>query len=156
MTEKTVARQSGQGQAFWMLGGLYEVLVSSDETNGATTVMQFTVPVGMAPPPHAHSGPETVYVVDGTLTYHIGGELIDAGPGSIFHIPAGTTEFFEPTSAAKLVVTYVPGGMDKFFAEAGEPAQRREIPPTPTSPPDVDRLAALGAKYGMTIEAPPS
>jgi hypothetical protein len=97
-----------------------------------------------------------VYVVDGTLTYHIGGELIDAGPGSIFHIPAGTTEFFEPTSAAKLVVTYVPGGMDKFFAEAGEPAQRREIPPTPTSPPDVDRLAALGAKYGMTIEAPPS
>lgn len=156
MTEKTVSRQSGQGQAFWMLGGLYEVLLSSDETNGATTVMQFTTPVGMGPPPHTHSGPETVYVVDGTITYHIGGELIDAGPGSIFHIPAGTTEFFEPTSTAKVVVTYVPGGMDKFFAEAAEPAPRREIPPAPASPPDVERLAAIGAKYGMTVEAPPS
>ncbi len=155
MTEKTVTRQSGQGQAFWMLGGLYEVLLSSDETNGATTVMQFTVPVGMAPPAHSHSGTETIYVVDGTLTYHIGGELIDAGPGSIFHIPPGTPEFFEPTSTAKLVVTYVPGGMDKFFAEVAEPAQRREIPPAPTSPPDVERLAKVGAKYGMTLEAPP-
>ncbi len=51
-----------------------------------------------------------------------------------------------------MVVTYEPGGIDKFFAEAGEPAQRREIPPAPTSPPDVDRLTKLGARYGLEIQ----
>jgi len=40
------------------------------------------------------------------------------------------------------------------FAEAGEPAPRREIPPAPTSPPDVDRLARIGARHGVEIKRP--
>jgi quercetin dioxygenase-like cupin family protein len=138
-----------------MLGGLYETLVSSDETNGAMTVMQFTVPVGMGPPPHSHDGIEVVHVLDGTLNYHLGGELIEAGPGDTVFIPAGTVETFEPTTTAKIVITYSPGGIEKFFAEAGERAPRREIPPTPTSPPDVERLTRLGAQHGLHIQAPP-
>ena len=31
---KAVAKPSGQGKAIWMLGGLYEVLLSGDETDG--------------------------------------------------------------------------------------------------------------------------
>jgi quercetin dioxygenase-like cupin family protein len=153
---KVIAHQSGEGRAFWMLGGLYEVLLSSDETNGATTVMQMTMPPGMGPPPHIHHRgvTETVYVVDGTLTYQIDGNEIEGGPGSVFRIPADTLERFEPKSRVRVVITYEPGGIDKFFAEAGEPAQRREIPPAPTSPPDVDRLTKLGAKYGIEIQAP--
>ena len=156
MAEKTVVHRPGEGQAFWMLGGLYEVLLSSDETNGAATVMQMTMPAGMGPPPHVHHGvTETVYVVDGTVTCHFDGQKIDGGPGSLFRIPSDTRERFEPTSKARVVVTYEPGGMDKFFAEAGEPAQRREIPPAPTSPPDVDRLVKIGARYGLEIQPPP-
>jgi quercetin dioxygenase-like cupin family protein len=155
MTEKTVVRKSGDGQAFWMLGGLYEVLLSSDESNGAVTIMHMTIPAGMGPPPHTNPGAESVYVIDGTVTYHIAGEMIDGGPGSLFHVPAGTLEWFEPTSTARVLVTYTPGGIDKFFAEAGEPAQRREVPPPPTAPPDVERLAAIGARYGMEIQPPP-
>ena len=34
----SVVRNRGEGRAFWMLGGLYEVRVSSEETNGAMTV----------------------------------------------------------------------------------------------------------------------
>ena len=155
MSEKTVVRMPGEGQAIWMLGGLYEVLLSGDESGGATTIMQMTMPAGMGPPPHTHPGTETVYVIEGTLTYHIGGELFDAGPGSLFHIPADTLERFEPTSTCKVIVTYTPGGIDRFFAEAGEPAQRREVPPAPTSPPDVERLVAVAARHGMRIEPPP-
>ena len=44
--------------------------------------------------------------------------------------------------------------MEKFFAEAGEPAARREVPPAPTSPPDVERLAAIGARYGLQLIPP--
>lgn len=155
MAERTVAHRAGEGPAFWMLGGLYEVLLSSEETNGAATVMQMTLPPGMGPPPHIHHKgvTETVYVVDGTLTYRIDGKTIEGGPGSVFRIPTDTLESFEPKSRVRVLITYEPGGMEKFFAEAGERAQRREVPPAPTSPPDVARLTKIGAKYGLEIAA---
>jgi hypothetical protein len=93
-------------------------------------------------------------VLEGTLRYHIGDEVVDGGPGSFFYVPEGTLERFEPTSQVRLIVVYTPGGIEKFFAEAGEPAQARELPPPPESPPDVERLAAIGEKYGMRLEAP--
>ena len=154
MADKAIVNTGDQGEAFWMLGGLYEVLLSSDETNGETTIMKMTMPKGMGPPPHTHPGEETVYVADGTITYHIAGEMFDAGPGSLFHIPRGTVERFEPTSEAQVVVTYRPGGIEKFFAEAGEPARRREVPPAPTSPPDIARLVEIGKRHGMDIQPP--
>jgi quercetin dioxygenase-like cupin family protein len=154
MAGKAVAKTPSESQAIWMLGGLYEVLLSSDETGGETTVVQFTIPVGAAPPLHIHDADETVYVIDGTLTYHIGGETYEGGPGSIFHIPAGVEEFFEPTSRLKIIGVYHGGTMDKFFAEAGEPAPRREVPPAPTAPPDVERLAEIGARHGLQLIPP--
>lgn len=154
MSAKAVAKIPNDSQAIWMLGGLYEVLLSSDETGGKATVVKFTVPVGAAPPLHIHDSDETVYVIDGTLNYHIGGETFEGGPGSIFHIPAGVEECFEPTSLLTIIGVYHGGTMDKFFAEAGEPAQRREVPPAPTSPPDVERLAAIGARHGLQLIPP--
>lgn len=152
MGDQTVIRQAGEGQAFWMLGGLYEVLLSSDETGGKSTVMQLTIPAGSGPPPHSHAGAESVYVAEGTLNFHIGGKSVPAGPGSVFHIPEGTVENFEPTSTVRVVATYSPGGIEKFFAEVGEPA--RELPPPPDSPPDIARIAEIGARYGVVIEQP--
>lgn len=154
MSGKAVVSGVGRGRAIWMLGGLYEVLVSGDETNGKTTVMHFTIPVGAAPPLHRHDGDETVFVLEGTLNYHIGGETFEGGPGSVFHIPAGTEENFEPTSMVKLVVHYEPGGIDRFFTAAGEPARTREIPPAPTAPPDIERLAQIGAAHGLHLVPP--
>jgi hypothetical protein len=55
----------------------------------------------------------------------------------------------------RLLVTYAPGGIENFFLEAGEPAQKRELPPPSDTPPDLERMAAIGAKYGMDIQAPP-
>jgi mannose-6-phosphate isomerase-like protein (cupin superfamily) len=155
MAGKTVVHKAGEGKAFWMLGGLYEVLLSSDETNGASTVMQMTMPAQSGPPPHVHHGVhETVYVVEGTITCYFDGQKVEAGPGSLVRIPADTPERFEPTTKARVVVTYEPGGMDKFFAEAAQPAARRELPATPTAPPDTRRLTEIGSRYGLEFQAP--
>jgi quercetin dioxygenase-like cupin family protein len=155
MSEKPVLRKSTESDAYWFLGGLYEVLLSSDDTNGAATIVQFTIPVGMGPPPHTHDGNESVYIVEGTLKYNINGELLEAGPGAVIYLPAGTLETFEPTTTIKIVATYTPGGLDKFFAEAGERAPKREIPPPPTSQPDFEHLAQVAAKHGLHIQPPP-
>jgi quercetin dioxygenase-like cupin family protein len=111
-----------------MLGGLYEVKAASAETGGALTAMEMTMPAGMGPPPHTHPGTESVYILEGTLRYHIGDETVEAGPGSFFDISEGVLENFEPTSDVRVLVIYTPGGIDEFFAEAGEPAARREVP----------------------------
>ena len=154
MAGRTVARKRDEGEAVWMLGGRYEAKVTAEDTDGAMTVIEMWMPAGMGPPPHTHPGGEAVYVLEGTLRYHIGDEVIEGGPGSFFYVPEGTLERFEPTSQVRIIVIYTPGGIEKFFAEAGEPAQAREVPPPPESPPDIERLAAIGEKYGMQLQAP--
>jgi quercetin dioxygenase-like cupin family protein len=152
---KTVVRHSGEGDAYWFLGGLYEVRLAGDETNGEVTIMEMTVPAGMGPPPHTHAGSESVHVLEGTLRAHINQEMVEGGPGSDFYYPAGTLETFEPASdTVRILVTYIPGGIDKFFAEMGEPAQAREVPPPSETPPDIARMAAVGERYGLQIQVP--
>lgn len=152
---KTIVRQPGEGgEAYWVLGGLYEALTTGEETTGASTIMKMTVPVGSGPPPHTHPGSESVYVLSGTARFHVGDETYDAGPGSFFYFPAGTVETFEPTSTVEVLVVYEPGGIDRFFAEVGEAAPRRELPPPSDTPPDLALIAEVGERYGMQIQIP--
>jgi quercetin dioxygenase-like cupin family protein len=137
-----------------MLGGLYEARLSAAETGGKLTLEEFTIPAGMGPPPHIHDQDEVVYILEGTARYHLDGQVTELGPGSVVFIPKGTAETFEPTTTLRMLAIYMPGGIDQFFAEAGEPAQRREIPPAPTAPPDVERLAGIGARHGLQLLPP--
>lgn len=154
----TIARKAGEGTALWFLGGLYEIKVSGEETDGVLTVMEITTPPGYGPPPHRHDGGEVVCVLEGTLTYHIGDEAVEGTPGSVFHIAPGTLEWFEPTGSTPLrvLVTYTPGGIDAFFREMGEPALGNTLPPPLTAAPDLARIVEVAAKYGLHIEPPPA
>ena len=155
MPDETVVRQPNEGRAYAMLGGVYEVKVSSEESDGAMTIMEMLIPPGAAPPPHTHPGTETVYVLEGNLRYHIGGETFEGGAGAIFHIPEGVVENFEPLTQSRILVVYKPGGIENFFAEAGEPADAGVLPPPPDGPPDLERLIEIGGRHGMKI-APPT
>jgi quercetin dioxygenase-like cupin family protein len=156
VADKAVVRRPGEGEAIWMLNSLYEVRASSDETGGQLSAMELTIPAGMGPPPHVHEGGESVYVLEGQVRYHIAGETHEGGPGTFFYVPAGTEENFEPAdgNTVRLLVIYTPGGMDKFFSEAGEPAQRREVPPPSDAPPDLERLGAIAEKHGLQLKVP--
>jgi quercetin dioxygenase-like cupin family protein len=154
MVANAVVTKTGTGQAVWMLGGRYTVRVSSEDSGGELTVMDMELPVGSGPPPHTHPGGETVYIVEGTVRYHIGDQTFDAGPGDVIHIPAGTVENFEPTSKARMIIMYTPGGIDKYFLELGEPAPEAGLPPTPEGPPSpefLERMATVGARYGLEM-----
>jgi quercetin dioxygenase-like cupin family protein len=155
MADKPITRQAHEGTALWVLGGLYEVKVASDETGDAFTVVQMTAAEGNGPPPHVHPGEETLYVVEGRVKAHYDGATEEAGPGAVFYFPRGTREWFEPVGTVTVLVTYTPGHrIDKLFAEIGEPAERRELPPPATEPPDFERLATIAERYGLKIEAP--
>jgi quercetin dioxygenase-like cupin family protein len=84
----------------------------------------------MGPPPHVHRGGESVYVLEGQVRYHIGGEVHEGGPGTFFHVPAGVEENFEPAddNPIRLLVIYTPGGMDEFFQPASSLRPRTRRP----------------------------
>jgi quercetin dioxygenase-like cupin family protein len=156
MADKTVLLQQGEGRSFWVLNGLYTVKASADETGGALTVMEMTIPAGWGPPPHTHPGTESVHVLEGRIRYYINGETIESGPGTFFHIPEGTWERFEPLETSRLLVIYTPGGyIEEFFAEAGEPATTNELPTPSTEPPDFESLAQIAARHGIQMRPKP-
>jgi quercetin dioxygenase-like cupin family protein len=153
---ETIVRRPKEGDAVWMLNSLYEVKAGTDETGGALTAMEMTIPPNMGPPPHVHNCAESVYVLEGNVRYHIDGETVEGGPGTFFHVAEGIEENFESAddNPIRLLVIYTPGGMDKFFREAGEPAQAHELPPPSETPPDLERLAAIAEKHGLELRAP--
>jgi len=155
----SVIRNRNDGKAYWFMGNLLDIKLSSEETGGETTIIEMSVgPKRVAAPPHIHSVTETAYVIDGNLRYRVDGRTIDASAGSLLYFPKGTPEWFENTTdrPARLLITYSPGGMDRFFREVAEPATRREVPPPPTTAPDFNHLKEVASRYGLQITGPVS
>ena len=69
------------------------VLASGKATGGYEIFLQNGVE-GSGPPPHAHPWDESFYVVAGTLDFGMGEQSFVATPGTLVHLPAGTTHWF--------------------------------------------------------------
>lgn len=153
--QQTIILDRDEGHSFWMMGGLYNIKASSQSTGGAFCTIEMTIPPGpqSAPPPHRHECAEAVYVIEGTINYHIGDQVVQGIPGCFFCVPKGTLEWFETIgdTPARVLVTYTPGGMDKFFEETAEPATSASLPPSQEEP-DIEKLTTIGRKYGVTFE----
>lgn len=147
---------SGEGESVWLLGDLYTFKAVSEDTDGAFALWETTSPPQGGPPTHLHHREdETFYILEGEMEFLAGGDTIQAGAGSLVHIPKGTMHTFKNvgTTPARFLVMVVPGGFEKFFFEVGEPATDESSPPE--GPPDVEKLVATAAKYNCEIPPPP-
>jgi quercetin dioxygenase-like cupin family protein len=81
-------------------GSLYDILVSSGETDGSRSEMQVTLPPNpMTPPPHFHPAQEeTVTVLDGMLEVLTGRTWTQLVTGQSATIPPGTVHTFRNRS----------------------------------------------------------
>jgi len=148
----------GEGASVWLLGDLYTFKAVSEDTGGAFALWETVSPPESGPPPHLHRREdETFYVLEGELEFLVGDDTIRAGAGSFVYVPKETMHTFKNvgTEPAKFLATVVPGGFEKFFFEAGEPATDKTSPPVQEVPPDVERLVATAAKYNCEIPPPP-
>jgi hypothetical protein len=81
-----------------------------------------------------------------------------AGGGGFGLAPANLPHAFRmdaPDSLLLLLITPGAAGHEAMFAEPGEPAAARTLPPRPEGPPDAERLTAIAASYGTRILGPP-
>jgi quercetin dioxygenase-like cupin family protein len=152
-----IAHGPDAGEALWFLGCLATVKASAATTAGRVAVIEHLAPRGAGSPLHVHRREdEWFYVVEGELTFWVGGEVIDAPAGSFVYGPRDVPHTFVVSSErARFLLVTEPAGLEDFVRALAEPAERLTVPPAPTEPPDVARLAAVAAEYGLEILGPP-
>jgi quercetin dioxygenase-like cupin family protein len=152
-----IALAPGEGEARWGFGTLGVLKATTETTGGHVAVIEQLAPRGAGSPLHVHRREdEWFYVIEGALTFWVGGEVIDAPAGSFVYGPRDIPHTFVVASEqARFLLVAEPAGIDEFFTAAGEPAARLEIPPAATEPPDIAGLTALAASYGIEILGPP-
>ena len=107
----------GEGRHY-ALGAMRAVfLADEDETRSAYSISEWWLePHTDGPGAHQHEANDDIfYVIEGTMTFLVGGQLLDATPGDFVRVPAGVTHDFSNRSDARagLLNFYVPGGFER-------------------------------------------
>src|SRR3954464_8448757 len=127
-------------------------LLEAADTNDALAMFEFTVPVGARMPlPHKHERyDETIYGVEGVVTFTVDGKTVDIAPGQSCFVPRGAVHGFnnlKQTNAKGLAVITPALLGPEFFKEAAAVVNAG-------GPPDVKKLNAVMAKHGLTAVMP--
>jgi quercetin dioxygenase-like cupin family protein len=149
---------TGTGPMYCGPGDKVTFLVTGAESNGACFIFEVMTPPGGGPPPHIHHfEEESFYILQGTLTFQAGGQIIQGSPGDLIHVPRGTVHSFrnEGKGDAKMLVTFSPAGQagaagaQKFFEESFYPATDRSAPPPLITEELIGRMKAAAARNGL-------
>ncbi len=146
-----------EGRSVWVLGQLLTCKVTAEQTGGAYSLFEGLVPAHEGTPPHIHhQEDECFYVLEGEFEFLMEDATVTAEAGTLIFVPGGTLHAFTNVGEepGRLLTSQTPGGLhERFFEEVGEEAVDRVNPPAVEGPPDLERIAAIAAKYGT--EVPP-
>jgi len=127
-------------------------LLEAADTNGALAMFEFTVPAGAKMPlPHRHKRyDETIYGVEGVVTFTVEGRKVDIAAGESCFIPRGAVHGFNNLKQidVKALAVVTPALLGpEFFKEAAAIVNAG-------GPPDVKKLNAVMAKHGLVAVMP--
>jgi len=128
-------------------------LVESEQSAGSVTVFEFDVPAGAkVPVAHSHDGyEETIYGLDGVLTWTIEGTTTEVRPGDALCIPRGAVHHFDNTgdADARALAIVTPGILGpEYFREVGA-----VVDAAAGGPPDLEAVGAVMRRHGLTPAA---
>ena len=149
--------QAGEGEALWAFGVLATIKASGDTTAGRVAVIEHLAPQGAGSPLHVHHREdEWFYVIDGSVTFWVGGDVCEAGAGAFVYGPRDVPHTFMVSSEqARFLLVTEPAGFEEFMRAMGQPAAALTIPPPVAPPADIAPLIAAAAGYGIEILGPP-
>ena len=152
-------RRASLESSFWYMGNLFSILAGSEDTDGRFALIEILARKGTEPPRHVHQREdEAFYVLEGAVTFYVGEETYEAGPGSFVFLPRGIPHSFVfETDVVRKLNTITPGGIEEHFRDPRfcEPVQALTLPPPPAGPPDMAALVEDSASYGVEIVGPP-
>jgi len=125
-------------------------LLEGKESSGSVAMFEVDVPAGAKVPiAHSHDAyEETIYGLEGVLTWTVDGRQIEVGPGEVLCIPRGAVHRFDNGHAAdaKMLAAVTPGilGPD-YFREIAAVAKAAA-----GGPPDPAAIAQVMRRHGLT------
>ena len=130
--------------------------VESQDSNGSVTVFECTVPPQVpVPAAHSHDGfEETVYGLQGVLTWTIDGQDVPIGPGDSVCVPRGVVHGFvnHGDSDATVLCIASPGVFGpSYFEEIGD-----VLAASAGGPPDRAAMVEVMRRHGLTPAPSPS
>ena len=126
-------------------------LITGDDASGSVALFELTVPGAqrLAGPAHSHDHyEETIYGIEGVLTWTVDGTRIDVGPGQALCIPRGAIHRFDNhgTRGVKALCAITPAAIGpQFFRESAD-----VINAAAGGPPDRVKMAEIMRRHGLT------
>ena len=125
-------------------------LVEGEKSAGSVSVFEFDVPAGSSvAAAHSHDGyEETIYGLDGVLTWTLDGMPIDVGPGEALCIPRGAVHQFDNRGEvdARALAIVTPGILGPgYFREVAA-----ILDDAAGGPPDLAAIGAVMKRHGLT------
>jgi quercetin dioxygenase-like cupin family protein len=130
-------------------------LVTGESSGGSVAAFEVFVPGAqrLAAPAHSHDRyEETVYGIEGVLTWTVNGKPYDVGPGHALCIPRGAVHRFDNngTSDVKALCVITPAAIGpEYFRESAE-----VIKAAAGGPPDAVRMMEIMRRHGITPARP--
>ena len=125
-------------------------LLEGEQSGGSVAIFEFDVPAGAkVPAAHSHDGyEETIYGLEGVLTWTVEGVPTDVRPGEALCIPRGAVHHFDNTHdiEAKALAIVTPGvlGPDYFREVAAI------LGAAAGGLPDLTAIGAVMRRHGLT------
>jgi quercetin dioxygenase-like cupin family protein len=132
-------------------------LITAENSTGSIAAFEVMVPAAqrLAAPAHSHDHyEETIYGIEGVLTWTVDVKQIDVGPGQALCIPRGAVHRFDNNGIhdAKVLCVVTPAAIGpQYFREAAE-----VIKAAAGGPPDRVKMAEIMRRYGLTPAPPPA
>src|SRR5579859_653129 len=152
MTQLTVNLKVNPSDATIRLGPLtVRFLVTGENSNGSVAAFELIVPGAqrLAAPAHSHDRyEETIYGIEGVLTWTVDGTPVGVGPGQALCIPRGAVHRFDNngTEYVKALCLITPAAIGpQYFREAAE-----VIKEAAGGPPDRIKMAEIMHRHGLT------
>jgi quercetin dioxygenase-like cupin family protein len=132
-------------------------LITGEESSGSIAAFDLLVPGAqrLAAPAHSHDHyEETVYGVEGVLTWTVDGKRFDVGPGQALCIPRGAVHRFDNHGSedVKALCVITPAAIGpQYFRESAE-----VINQAAGGPPDHAKMMEIMLRHGLTPAPAPA
>lgn len=154
MSMAYLAQPEQQQKLEWLDGGTLAMLLDGSTTDGQLMIGRFDVSEGEAPPYHAHTREDEVFMlIKGTALVWLEDQEMELSEGGIVFLPKNIPHAYRITSKkADLLMINTPAGIEGMFRHSG----RDMATPRPEGFEISQASLAEGAKaFGQVILGPP-
>jgi mannose-6-phosphate isomerase-like protein (cupin superfamily) len=145
----------GEGEARWWFAALAEIKVTAEQTGGRLSVLEITEPPNAEAPLHVHHrDDESFWIIEGEVTFEVGGMSVHAQAGDFVFAPHAIPHRYAVGGAGcRMLFIMTPGGFESLVRGMSTPAQSRTLPPPATEEPDWELVAAAARAGGCELLA---